>query len=146
MILDELDKVASGQARQNGNLIDVLLAMLEPLNASRVFDLYLEGEVNLSRVLWIATANDISGLHPALLDRFRILEMPDPRAEDLHAILPGVVCAVAERRGLSPEWIAQFDMLELDMIEDLWRGGSIRRLTRVVEAMFDARDRPERAN
>jgi hypothetical protein len=44
------------------------------------------------------------------------------------------------------EWIVPFDMLEIDMIADLWRGGSIRRLSRIVEAMFDARDRPERAN
>jgi len=120
--------------------------MLEPVNSARVFDLYLEGEVDLHRVLWMATANDPAMLHPALLDRFRILEMPDPRPEHLHAILPGVVSAVAERRGLSREWITPFDMLEIDMIEDLWRGGSIRRLARIVEAFLDARDNPQRAN
>jgi hypothetical protein len=37
-------------------------------------------------------------------------------------------------------------MLELDMIEELWRGGSIRRLARIVEAFIDARDNPRRAN
>jgi hypothetical protein len=144
IILDEIEKVAL--SRHNGTLVDILLTMLEPLNASRTFDLYLEAEVDLSRALWLATANDSSMLHPALLDRFRILEMPDPRAEDLHAVLPSVVGVVAERRGLSPHWITPFDMLELDMIEDLWKGGSIRRLTRIVEAFLDARDNPQRAH
>lgn len=144
IVLDEIEKVAL--SRQNGSLVDVLLTVLEPLNASRTFDLYLEGEVDLSRVLWLATANDPSPLHPALLDRFRILEMPDPRVEDLHAVLPSVIGAVAERRGLSPHWIAPFDMLELEMIEDLWKGGSIRRLTRIIEAFLDARDNPQRAH
>jgi hypothetical protein len=144
IILDEIEKI--GVSRQNGNLVDGLLTMLEPVNSARVFDLYLEGEVDLHRVLWMATANDPAMLHPALLDRFRILEMPDPRPEHLHAILPGVISAVAERRGLSREWITPFDMLEIDMIEDLWRGGSIRRLARIVEAFLDARDNPQRAN
>lgn len=144
IVLDEIDKVSEG--RQNGNLIDGLLSMLEPLNSSSIFDVYLEGEVDLHRVLWLATANDAGALHPALLDRFRILEMPDPRAEDLLALLPGVTSAVVERRGLSPEWIAPFDVVELGIIADLWPGGSIRRLARVVEAILDARDNPQRAN
>jgi hypothetical protein len=144
VLLDEIEKIAL--SRHNGSLVDALLTLLEPLNASRVFDPYLEGEVDLSRLLWLATANDPGMLHPALLDRFRILEMPDPRAEDLHAILPGILKAVAKRRGLSLEWITPFDMLEFDMIEDLWRGGSVRRLARIVEAFMDARDNPQRAN
>ncbi|EKS34517.1 AAA family ATPase [Afipia broomeae] len=144
IILDEIEKVGVG--RQNGNLVDGLLTMLEPLNSSNVFDIYLEGEVDLHRVLWLATANDAAALHPALLDRFRILEMPDPRAEDLLAVLPGVTSAVGERRGLSPQWLAPFDAVELELIADLWPGGSIRRLARVVEAVLDARDDPRRAN
>lgn len=144
VVLDEIDKV--GEGRQNGNLVDGLLSMLEPLNSSGIFDPYLEGEVDLHRVLWLATANDAGTLHPALLDRFRILEMPDPRADDLLAVLPGVTSAVAGRRGLSSEWIAPFDAIELETIADLWRGGSIRRLARVVEAILDARDDPRRAN
>lgn len=144
IILDELEKVGLG--RQNGNLVDGLLTMLEPLNSSNVFDVYLEGEVDLHRVLWLATANDAAALHPALLDRLRVLEMPDPRAEDLLAVLPGVTAAVGERRGLSPQWLAPFDAVELELIADLWPGGSIRRLARVVEAVLDARDDPRRAN
>ena len=36
-------------------------------------------------------------LHPALLDGFLILEMPDPRPEDLHAVLPSMIRSIAER-------------------------------------------------
>jgi hypothetical protein len=144
IILDEIEKIGVG--RNNGNLVDVLLSMTEPISSSRTFDFYLEGEVDLHRVLWLATANDLSPLHPALLDRFRILEMPEPRAGDLLAILPRVMSDVAERRGLTAEWVAPFDAVEMDIIADLWRGGSIRRLARIVEALLDARDNPQRAN
>jgi hypothetical protein len=144
IILDEVEKI--GEGRRNGNLIDGLLAMSEPVSSSRIFDVYLEGEVDLHRVLWLATANDLSPLHPALLDRFRILEMPDPRRSDLLAILPRVISDVAERRGLPAAWIAPFDAVEMDVIADLWPGGSIRRLARIVEVLMDARDNPQRAN
>ena len=145
-ILDEIDKSADGSNRRNGSLSDVLLAMLEPLSSSNSFAPYLEGEVDLSRVFWLATANDLSMVHPALLDRFRILYMEEPRAEHLHAVLPAVVRGISERRGMSHEWIAPFDTMEINMIQNLWKGGSIRRLTRIIEAMLDARDRPEMAN
>ena len=120
--------------------------MLEPLSSSNSFAPYLEGEVDLSRVFWLATANDLSMVHPALLDRFRILYMEEPRAEHLHAVLPAVVRGISERRGMSHEWIAPFDTMEINMIQNLWKGGSIRRLTRIIEAMLDSRDRPEMAN
>jgi ATP-dependent Lon protease len=120
--------------------------MTEKVSSSRMFDVYLEGEVDLHRVLWLATANDISLVHPALLDRFRILRMPDPRARDIYAILPRVTADIAERRGLTAEWVAPFDTVEMDLIAELWPGGSIRRLARVVEALMDARDNPQRAN
>ncbi|MCW2082430.1 UNVERIFIED_ORG: hypothetical protein M2193_004605 [Bradyrhizobium japonicum] len=144
IVLDEIDKV--GRSRLNGNLVDGLLSMLEPLNSSNLFDVFLEGEVDLHRVLWLATANDADALHPALLDRFRILEMPDPEPDHLLAVLPGVTSAVVGRRGLSPEWVAPFEAAELGIIAELWPGGSIRRLARVVEAILDARDDPRRAN
>lgn len=145
IILDELDK-AGGAGGPNGSLIDGLLSMLEKVSSRRLFDVYLEGEVDLHRVLWLATANDVSSLHPALLDRFRILNMPDPRARDIHTLLPRVAADVAGRRGLTADWVAPFDGVEMDIIADLWPGGSIRRLSRIVEALMDARDQPERAN
>lgn len=144
MILDEVEKI--GEGKTNGHFADAILSMTEPVSSARLFDVYLEGEVDLHRVLWLATANDLMSLHPALLDRFRILHMPDPRASDLHAILPRVMADVAGRRGLTAEWVAPFDTAEMDVIADLWPGGSIRRLTRIVEAFLDARDNPQRAN
>jgi hypothetical protein len=145
IILDELDKVG-GPGGPNGSLIDGLLSMTEKVSSRRLFDVYLEGEVDLHRVLWLATANDVRLLHPALLDRFRILHMPDPRARDIHSLLARVTADIAERRGLTAEWVAPFDAVEMDIIADLWPGGSLRRLSRIVETLMDARDRPERAN
>jgi hypothetical protein len=145
IILDELDKVGAAGG-SNGSLIDGLLSMTEKVSSCRLFDVYLEGEVDLHRVLWLATANDVRLLHPALLDRFRILHMPDARARDIHILLPRVAADIAERRGLTPEWVAPFDAVEMDIIADLWPGGSLRRLSRIVETLMDARDHPGRAN
>jgi ATPase family associated with various cellular activities (AAA) len=144
IILDEIEKVAT--SRNNGSLLDALLGMLEPTNARQFFDLYLESAVDLSRVIWLATANDGDLLHPALRDRFRIVAMPEPAPEHLPALLPAVLTAVAARRGLAPAWSAPFTPVEHDLIAELWRGGSLRRLARIVEAVLDARDRPERAH
>jgi hypothetical protein len=144
IVLDEIEK--AGTSRHNGNLLDGLLGMLEPGNARAHFDLYLEGAVDLSRVIWIATANAIDDLHPALRDRLRILELPVPAGGDLLALIPAILRQIGERRGIDARWIPPLTELEIDLVSRLWPGGSIRRLARVIEAVIDARDAPGRAH
>jgi hypothetical protein len=92
----------------------------------------------------LATANEAGALHPALLDRFRILEMPDPRTEDLLALLPGVMSAVIERRVARMARVVRPDRARHHRRPLVGRVDTP--LTRIVAAILDARDNPQRAN
>lgn len=140
LVLDEIDKV--GEGRNNGNMLDGLLPLLTP-DACRFFDSYLECPVDLSGVSYIATANDLSGLrrtHPALLDRFRCYTMPSPRREDLPVLVRGVLSEILAERGVDEAWVSPLTGEELSLVEQHWRGHSVRGVRRLVEAVLAGRE------
>lgn len=139
IVLDEIEKV--GSSRNGGNLLDALLAFLEPQTAAKWMDPYLQAPVDLSHVIWLATANDVSGLPAPLKDRCRILRFPRPGPEHLPALATHLLVQALRDRDRDPRWAMPLTGEELGYLGQAWSGGSLRRLQRLVEGVLAVRER-----
>lgn len=97
IVLDEIDKAL--KAGPDYEPLEPLHAALEPLQAARFHDNYLELDVAADRVLWIATANDISCLSPSLRDRFQIIHVAQPDRAQMRTIARRLYRRAAEAYG-----------------------------------------------
>ncbi|MEF2552813.1 AAA family ATPase [Aurantimonas sp. A2-1-M11] len=143
VILDELEK--SGRHHENGSLVDALLPMLEAHTASEYYETALDAKIDLSHVSFVATANTLTIPAP-LRDRFDVVRMPDPGPEHIGPLARRIVDDIRRKRGLVPGMIPPVAPDEEDLIRNAWRGGSLRKLARIVEALVDNRDRLENRN
>jgi ATP-dependent Lon protease len=139
VIIDEIEK--AGTRSDCGRFWDVLLGMLEPETSRRYPDPGLQIEVDLSHVSYVATGNDPTPLPPALRDRFRVVEFPEPRAADIDSLLPSLLVDICRERGLDARWTQSLTGWERDVVAARWKGGSVRRLRRFVETVVRARER-----
>lgn len=138
VMIDEIEKAAT--RTDYGRLWDCLLAFLETETAARYPDPALQVALDLSAVSYIATANTLAPLSSPIRDRFRVIDFPKPRGGDLDALLPAVVADIAADRGLDTRWMPALDQHDHDAARRLWRGGSVRRLRRVIEAIINAKE------
>jgi ATP-dependent Lon protease len=138
VLIDEIEK--AGSRNDYGRLWDCLLGFLEPETNVRYPDPALQVTLDLSQVSYVATANALDPLPSPIRDRFRIITFPKPQFVDLDALLPAVIADLAKERGLDRGWVPPLDGAEYAAIGRHWRGGSVRRLRRIVEAILTHRD------
>jgi ATP-dependent Lon protease len=130
LMLDEIDKISVGI---QGDPAAALLEVLDPAQNHAFRDHYLEITLNLSRVLFIATANQLGTVHPALLDRMEIIQLSGyTEHEKVHIAKMFLVPRQRDEHGLKAEQIALTDAALQRVIVDYTREAGVRTLERQI--------------
>ncbi|MEN9702324.1 MAG: endopeptidase La [Bacteroidota bacterium] len=134
MILDEIDKIGSDH---RGDPSSALLEVLDPEQNNSFYDNYLESEYDLSKTLFIATANDISNIQPALRDRLEIIDLSGYAVEEKVEIAKRhLLPKQKEAHGLNKvNFKVQDNVLE-KIIEDYTRESGVRELDRQLASIM----------
>jgi ATP-dependent Lon protease len=134
MILDEIDKVGS---TVHGDPSSALLEVLDPEQNNSFYDNYLELEYDLSKVLFIATANNISNIQPALRDRLEIIDLSGYAVEEKIEIAKRhLMPKQKEMHGLNNASFKLSDTVLEKIIEDYTRESGVRELDRQLASVM----------
>ena len=129
-ILDEIDKVGSDH---RGDPSSALLEVLDPEQNNAFMDNYLEIEYDLSKVLFIATANSLDSIHPALRDRMEIIDISGYTMEEKVQIAKKhLVPKQKEEHGLENKTLTITDAALQKLIEGYTRESGVRKLEQQV--------------
>jgi ATP-dependent Lon protease len=133
ILLDELDKVG---ADFRGDPAAALLEVLDPAQNHTFTDHYLDLQFDLSRVLFIATANWLEPIHAALRDRLEVIELPSyTETEKLEIAKRYLVPRQVEEHGLTQQDIKFTDAALRKLIREYTREAGVRQLEREIAAL-----------
>jgi ATP-dependent Lon protease len=102
VLLDEIEK-ATNRSQNSPPASSVLLGLLEPESVSRWVDSFLQVKCDLSRLVFIATANSLVGIPRPLLSRLIIMEIERPTAQQLLQAIPHVMSDLAREWGVAKQ-------------------------------------------
>ncbi|MBI3235964.1 MAG: endopeptidase La, partial [Bacteroidetes bacterium] len=138
-ILDEIDKVGRDY---RGDVSSALLEVLDPEQNNAFYDNYLELEFDLSKVMFIATANSLDSIQPALLDRMEIIEINGYTLEEKTEIAKKyLIPKQREAHGLKASQYKLTDESIIKVIDDYTRESGVRGLDKRLAALARAQAR-----
>lgn len=130
-VLDEVDKVIG--ANVNGDPSAALLEVLDPEQNSTFYDNFVELEYDLSKVMFIATANNLSTIHPALRDRMEVIEINGYLLEEKIEIAKRhLIPKQLEEHGLKPNQLEFSKKIIESIIDKYTRESGVRALEKNI--------------
>ncbi len=132
-MLDEIDKLSAGF---QGDPSAALLEVLDPAQNHAFRDHYLEINLDLSHVLFIATANQLGTVHPALIDRMEVIQLAGySEQEKIHIARRYLVPRQLDDNGLKPDAVTIEDEAVRRVIAQYTREAGVRSLERQIGAI-----------
>lgn len=132
-LIDEIDKMASDY---KGDPSSAMLEVLDPEQNSVFSDHYIEENYDLSNVLFIATANYLENIPPALQDRLEIIQLSSyTDAEKVNIAREHLVPKQLKENGLTPEQLNISDDMLLYLVRYYTREAGVRQLERTIAAI-----------
>ncbi len=137
IILDEVDKLT---VSNHGDPSSALLEVLDPEQNTTFHDNYLDVEYDLSKVLFIATANNVQNINPALRDRMEMINIPGYLAEDkIQIALDHLVAKQREAHGIKAEEMELSAEIVDSIISGYTREAGVRSLDKHIAKLARAR-------
>ena len=134
MLLDEIDKVSNDYRSDTSS---ALLEVLDGEQNSHFVDHYIDMPVDLSEILFIATANDLSEVSRPLLDRMEIIEVSSyTKNEKLHIAKEHLVAKQLKKNGLTKKSVRFTDKALAKIIDGYTMEAGVRELERMIAAVF----------
>ena len=130
IVLDEIDKVTEDF---HGDPASALLEVLDPEQNTAFHDNYLDIDYDLSKVLFITTANDVSGIHPALKDRMEMIDVSGYLAQEKIEIAKGYLIPKQRKaHGLEEKEFVLSDEAVSTIIDEYTRESGVRGLDKQI--------------
>lgn len=139
-VLDEIDKVAG--ATNNGDPASAMLEVLDPEQNTAFYDNFLEVEFDLSHVMFVATANTLNSIHPALRDRMEIIDVNGYLMEEKYQIArKHLIPKQLKEHGLKSRQITFKKPIIESVIQNYTRESGVRTLEKTIAKVIRSQAR-----
>ncbi|XP_011450397.3 lon protease homolog, mitochondrial isoform X2 [Magallana gigas] len=135
VLIDEVDKIGSN--RLHGDPAAALLELLDPEQNANFLDHFLDVPIDVSKVLFISTANDIGTIPDPLLDRMEVIEVSGYIADEKFQIAQRYLVPQAETNsGIKKEQVNIYDDALKTLIHSYCRESGVRNLQKHIEKIY----------
>ncbi|GMN44029.1 hypothetical protein TIFTF001_013217 [Ficus carica] len=134
VLIDEIDKLGRGHA---GDPASALLELLDPEQNANFLDHYLDVPIDLSKVLFVCTANVVEMIPNPLLDRMEVIAIAGYITDEkIHIARDYLEKSTREACGVKPEQVEVTDAALLSLIENYCRESGVRNLQKQIEKIY----------